>query len=546
MFRRRSSRAGLEQTAAVQQRNDREHLGAGADFENREEVRQIVAEHVAGHGDRILAFLHPLQRITAGVRRRHDLDFKTGRLVLRQIGIHLLDQLRVVGAVLVQPEYCGSAGRLRAIHRQLDPILNRRILHLTGAPDIALFDLVLEQRLARRIHDADCAVARRLEGLIVRAVFLCRLSHQSDVGHAAHRSRVERPVLLTELDDFVIDRRVTRVRNHTLDVGQLAVRTPHLAAVPNHRRHGGVDDDVARHMQVGDALVAVHHRHRRPLLIDRLDIRFDRFALIVRQGLDLRIDVAEAVVRVHAELFERLGVLLEHILVKDRNRVSEHDGVGDLHHGGFHVERPEDTLLLGLIDLLLQKLAQGLDAHERRVQHFAGLQRDLVLEHRHLAVRTDELDLRRGRSGNRQRLFVRPEVTALHMGDVGLGIRAPRRHLVRVLAGIGLHGERRAAVRVALAQHRIDRAALHFVVAGLDLLFLVVLRILRIVRQLVALALQFLDRRDQLRDRGADVGQLDDVRFRGLGQLTELGQGIRLFLRRGQVFGKYGKHAARE
>ncbi len=60
---------------------------------------------------------------------------------------------------------------------------------------------------------------------------------------------------------------------------------------------------------------------------------------------------------------------------------------------------------------------------------------------------------------------------------------------MRMLPRIGLHGERRTAVGVPLPQHRIDRTALDLVVTSLDVFFLVVFRIFRIIRQLVALAL---------------------------------------------------------
>ena len=49
VFGRRTAGAGLIQTTARQQRHDRQHFGAGAELENREEVRQIVSENIAGH-----------------------------------------------------------------------------------------------------------------------------------------------------------------------------------------------------------------------------------------------------------------------------------------------------------------------------------------------------------------------------------------------------------------------------------------------------------------------------------------------------------------
>ena len=62
VLRRRAAGTGFEQPAAAQQRDDREHLRAGAELEDREEVGEVVAQHVAGDGDRVLAFAYPLQR----------------------------------------------------------------------------------------------------------------------------------------------------------------------------------------------------------------------------------------------------------------------------------------------------------------------------------------------------------------------------------------------------------------------------------------------------------------------------------------------------
>ena len=58
---RRAAGAGLEQPAAVDQRDDREHLGAGAQLQDREQVGQVVAQHVAGDRDGVLAAADALQ-----------------------------------------------------------------------------------------------------------------------------------------------------------------------------------------------------------------------------------------------------------------------------------------------------------------------------------------------------------------------------------------------------------------------------------------------------------------------------------------------------
>src|SRR5690606_37732201 len=43
--------ARLEKTAAIHQWNDREHLGRCAEFQNREQIRQIIPQYVARDGD---------------------------------------------------------------------------------------------------------------------------------------------------------------------------------------------------------------------------------------------------------------------------------------------------------------------------------------------------------------------------------------------------------------------------------------------------------------------------------------------------------------
>ena len=83
VLRRRAARAGLEQTAAGHQRDDRQHLRAGAELEDREQVGQVVTQHVAGHRDGVLAAADPLQRELDRVHRRQDPDVQTLGVVLR-------------------------------------------------------------------------------------------------------------------------------------------------------------------------------------------------------------------------------------------------------------------------------------------------------------------------------------------------------------------------------------------------------------------------------------------------------------------------------
>ncbi len=52
---RRTAGAGFEQSAALEQRHDREHAGACPQFEDREQVGEIVTKHVPRDGDGVLA-----------------------------------------------------------------------------------------------------------------------------------------------------------------------------------------------------------------------------------------------------------------------------------------------------------------------------------------------------------------------------------------------------------------------------------------------------------------------------------------------------------
>ena len=62
VLRSRTTRTGFEQTAAVHQRDDGEHLRRGAQLKNREEVGQVVTQDVTGNRDGVLACLGTLKR----------------------------------------------------------------------------------------------------------------------------------------------------------------------------------------------------------------------------------------------------------------------------------------------------------------------------------------------------------------------------------------------------------------------------------------------------------------------------------------------------
>ena len=444
-----------------------------------------------------------------------------------QVHLDLGDQLGLVRAVAVEPEHHRHAGVARAVDGQLDPVADRGVLDLAHAPDVARLDVLAHQHLAgAEVGDVGNAVLGNLEGLVVRAIFLGLLGHQADVGYGTHGLRVEGAMPLAEVDHLLIDAGEGRLGHHGLDVLEAAVGAPHLAAVADHRRHGGVDDDVVGRMEVGDALGRVDHGQLGAVLVAGMQVALDLVLLALRQGGDLVVEIDHAVVDVDAEFVEQLAVLLERFLVEDLDAVAEHDRVRDLHHGGLDVQREHDAGLARVLDLLLVEGQQRLLAHVHAVDHLAIQQRDLFLQHDGLAGLGDQLHLDIAGAIQRHGLLAMVEVTAVHVRDMGARSLAPVGHAVGMLARVFLDGPGCAAVGVALAQHRVHGRAQTLVVAGADGLFLVGLGRLGEIGDGVALVLQLLDGGLELGHGSRDIGQLDDVGVGLQRLLAQLGQGV--------------------
>jgi hypothetical protein len=267
---------GLVHAAAGHQRHDGQHLGAGAQLHDREQVGQVVAQDVAGGADGVQAAHHALQRVAHGAHLAHDLDVQAGGVVLVQVHLDLGDQLRLVRAVGVEPEHHRHAGVAGAVTASLTQSRIGGVLDLAHAPDVALLDVLAQQHLAGGdVDDVGHAVLGDLEGLVVRAVLLGLLRHQADVGHGAHGLRIERAVPLAEVDHLLVDAGEGALGHHGLDVLEAAVGAPHLAAVADHGGHRGVDDDVVGRVEVGDALGRVDHGQLGPVLVAGVQVALD-------------------------------------------------------------------------------------------------------------------------------------------------------------------------------------------------------------------------------------------------------------------------------
>ncbi len=344
--------AGLEQPTAVHQRHDGQHPGTRPQFQNREQIGQIVTQDVAGCGNRVFAPADPFQRKPHPVLGLHDPHVQAGRIVLGQVGVQLLDDFRIVASTLVEPEDHRCAARPGPGDGQAHPVPDRRVLGLAHAEDIADLDRLFEQRRPGAVHHPNPSVGRGFEGFVVRAVLLGLLGHQPDVGDAAHGRRVELTVFFGVFQDLLIHGCVGAVGHHGDHVLQLVVLIPHPAPVAHHIRHGGVNDDVVGHVQVGDAAPGVDHGQGRACVVHRRNVSLDLGFFLGRQAVELGQHVGQPVVDVGPDLFENLGVLVERLLEVDRHAVAEHDGVRDLHHRRLEVQGQQHAVLLCRVHLL--------------------------------------------------------------------------------------------------------------------------------------------------------------------------------------------------
>ena len=117
---------------------------------------------------------------------------------------------------------------------------------------------------------------------------------------------------------------------------------------------------------------------------------------------------------------------------------------------------------------------------------------------------------------------------------------------MRMLARIAFHRGWGTTVGVAFAQYRVDRTAKHFLVAFLDAVFVVALWLFREIRNAESAVLQLGHGGNQLRNRCADIGKLDDVGVRFLGQTAEVGEAILNLLRGRQAIGELGQNSRRQ
>ncbi|MDQ1112894.1 hypothetical protein QE418_002342 [Microbacterium testaceum] len=403
---------------------------------------------------------------------------------------------------------------------------------------------MLEKHVAVRGDDLHAAGRGDLERLVVAAVLLGRLGHEADIRNRPDGGRIQRTVGDDVLDRRLVHPGVRGVGDHGEGVVLSPVGAPQLAAVADQRRHRGVDDHVARHVQVGDALVAVDVRQAGAGCQRIADLGGDGVAALdVRQT---REDRAEAVIGGEARGGESIAVAVEHVGEERLDDVTEDDRVADLHHRGLEMHRVEHVVGLRFGQRVGEESVEGRGREEGGIHDLALEDLQALFERLRGAVGRHVLDREHVVVGEDDRLLVRAEVVVTEGRDAGLRALGERLVAVRVLLRVVLHRERRATVAVALAQHGVHGGSLDAVVAGAHVLVFDARRLVRVVRDVVALRLELGDGRLQLRDGCRDVGQLDDVRLRQRRETAQLGQRVADLLLGGEALREGREDAAGE
>ena len=114
-----------------------------------------------------------------------------------------------------------------------------------------------------------------LSRLSVRLIKAGVMPERIKPGRPQQNGRHER-MSLAVLDHRLKQLCVGAIRDRGQGVVELAVGTPHPAGLADHRRHRSVDDEVAGHVQAGDAFVGIDHGEARSFRVLGDNIGLDR------------------------------------------------------------------------------------------------------------------------------------------------------------------------------------------------------------------------------------------------------------------------------
>ena len=379
-----------------------------------------------------------------------------------EVGFHFGNNLGVVRALFIEPEYGRSIAQTSAFYRKFNPILNCRIFSLASAPNITGSNGVLKKRFAAVIDYPDGARSGDFKSLVMRTIFFGCLCHQTDVGHAADRFGIECAVSLAEIQRGLVHTGITAIRNEREGVLKFALCVVNFSARANHRWHRSIDDDVARHVQVGDALIRIDVGQARAVGVSNLDVGFNGSLLVSWQRLNFCHQIAESVVEINPQPGEGRAVFGKQLFEKYPHCVAENDWVRDLHHGGLKVQRQQYAVSFGLSDLFFVIGDERLFAQYGHIEYFTDLERSFIFEHLNRAIGFHQLNTQGGRSNRRKGFFVAEEIAVAHRHDASFRGWRKGQISVRMRARVGFDRFRCATIGIALTQHGVYRRSQYF------------------------------------------------------------------------------------
>ena len=106
-------------------------------------------------------------------------------------------------------------------------------------------------------------------------------------------------------------------------------------------------------MQIGNTFIGVYHRQIRIIGINRCDFGFYFSARGFVQFVEIAQQIAETVVNIDAGSGQLLAIFFKYRGKENFHCMAEDDGIGYLHHGGFHVQREQYAFGFGIGYLFL-------------------------------------------------------------------------------------------------------------------------------------------------------------------------------------------------
>mmetsp|Transcript_21613 Transcript_21613/g.44446 ORF Transcript_21613/g.44446 Transcript_21613/m.44446 type:complete len:292 (-) Transcript_21613:48-923(-) len=227
--------------------------------------------------------------------------------------------------------------------------------------------------------------------------------------------------------------------------------------------------------------------------------------------------------------------------------MTKHDWIRNLHHGCLEVDAEKNVSVFCVLNFVLQEIRQCRSAHEGSINNLVGLERDGILENSRGPVLGMELDFDTGGLvSNRRRLFRPIKVSLGHVRDVGSTGLGPDAHAVRVFLCVGLDRRGNTAIRVSFSQNGIDGTTHDGLVSFLDFSLGVIGCLTGIQRDIITLGTQFSDAILELIQGSRNVGKLDNVRIRRLGQFPQIGEIVRNPLAGFELFRKECEDTTRD